>query len=143
MENKDYLTVKEFADQIGKSRQYVYSLLDNKLKEFTSELNGHKTIDRSAINLFIVNESVNQVDSKLDSKVDNNLNTVIQILQEQLKEKDQQLKEKDEQIKELLKLNDQQQQLTLQANNLLTTSSSADQTNEEVQPKKRFSFFRK
>ena len=78
----------------------------------------------------ITNQNTGQLDEHryLGTAADLN-DYLLQSLMEQLKEKDRQLAEKDKQIAQLLKLNDQQQQLTLQAQNLLDRPSSTG--NEE------------
>lgn len=97
----EYLTVKEFAEEVGITTQAVYKQLNNQLQgRFKKD--GKKTlIEKSAISMF---------QKKNDQPVDNQLQTE---LYNQLRN---QLQEKDAQIAQLQKLLDQEQQLTLVAN---------------------------
>ena len=97
----EYLTVKEFAEEVGITTQAVYKQLNNQLQgRFKKD--GKKTlIEKSAISMF---------QKKNDQPVDNQLQTE---LYNQLRN---QLQEKDAQIALLQKLLDQEQQLTLVAN---------------------------
>ena len=97
----EYLTVKEFAEEVGITTQAVYKQLNNQLQgRFKKD--GKKTlIEKSAISMF---------QKKNDQPVDNQLQTE---LYNQLRN---QLQEKDAQIAQLQKLLDQEQQLNLVAN---------------------------
>lgn len=97
----EYLTVKEFAEEVGITTQAVYKQLNNQLQgRFKKD--GKKTlIEKSAISMF---------QKKNDQPVDNQLQTE---LYNQLRN---QLQEKDAQIALLHRLLDQEQQLTLVAN---------------------------
>ena len=101
----EYLTVKEFAEEVGITTQAVYKQLNNQLQgRFKKD--GKKTlIEKSATALFLKNEdnqNFNQLNNQLLNQLNNQLN--------------EQLKEKDAQIAQLQKLLDQEQQLTLVAN---------------------------
>lgn len=138
MAKKEYLTVAEFAAAAGVSKQAVYQRLKGTLKPFVKVEQGQKVIDISALNFISENSDFKSFNSRLNNGVEstphrdtaaNQNDYLLQSLMEQLKEKDCQLAEKDKQIAQLLKLNDQQQQLTLQAQNLLDRPSSTG--NEE------------
>lgn len=137
MAKKEYLTVAEFAAAAGVSKQAVYQRLKGTLKPFVKVEQGQKVIDISALNFISENSDSKGFDSRLNNGVESTPHRdtadqndyLLQSLMEQLKEKDRQLAEKDKQISQLLKLNDQQQQLTLQAQNLLDIPSST--VNEE------------
>ena len=96
----EYLTVKEFAEEVGITTQAVYKQLNNQLQgRFKKD--GKKTlIEKSAISMF---------QKKNDQPVDNQLQTE---LYNQLRN---QLQEKDAQIALLHRLLDQEQQLNLVA----------------------------
>lgn len=139
---KEYLTVAEFADAAGVSKQYIYKQLNQKstkLNNYCSTIGNKKMIEKSALSDIFGVEDFNQVEQQLNNKVETKVNlddgayddTLIQALKEQLKEKDRQLAEKDKQIEQLLKLNDQQQQLTLQAQTLLISSSNTVETDKD------------
>lgn len=137
MAKKEYLTVAEFAAAAGVSKQAVYQRLKGTLKPFVKVEQGQKVIDISALNFISENSDSKGFNSRLNNGVESTPHRdtadqndyLLQSLMEQLKEKDRQLAEKDKQISQLLKLNDQQQQLTLQAQNLLDIPSST--VNEE------------
>ena len=93
----EYLTVAEFADAVGISKQAVYKQLNNQLKGRFKLVGKRKMIEKSATALFLKNE-----DNQNFNQLNNQLN--------------EQLKEKDAQIAQLQKLLDQEQQLTLVAN---------------------------
>ena len=101
IEEKEYLTVAEFADAVGISKQAVYKQLNNQLKGRFKLVGKRKMIEKSATALFLKNED-NQSFNQLLNQLNNQLN--------------EQLKEKDAQIAQLQKLLDQEQQLTLVAN---------------------------
>lgn len=137
MAKKEYLTVAEFAAAAGVSKQAVYQRLKGTLKPFVKVEQGQKVIDISALNLISEDSDFKGFNSRLNNGVESTPhrdaadqnNYLLQSLMEQLKEKDRQLAEKDKQIAQLLKLNDQNQQLILQAQNLLDRPSSTG--NEE------------
>ena len=127
IEEKEYLSVKEFAAAAGITTQAVYKQLNNQLQgRFKKD--GKKTlIEKSAISMF---------QKKNDQPVDNQLQTE---LYNQLRN---QLQEKDAQIAQLQKLLDQEQQLNLVANKRVMelenrTKLLEDQTKElEVEANK-------
>lgn len=137
MAKKEYLTVAEFAAAAGVSKQAVYQRLKGTLKPFVKVEQGQKVIDISALDFISEDSDSKGFNSRLNNGVESTPHRdtadqndyLLQSLMEQLKEKDRQLAEKDKQISQLLKLNDQQQQLTLQAQNLLDIPSST--VNEE------------
>ena len=98
---KEYLSVKEFAEEAKITTQAVYKQLNNQLKGRFKVVDGKKKIERSALALF---------EKKDEQPVDNQLQTE---LYNQLRN---QLQEKDAQIAQLQKLLDQEQQLNLVAN---------------------------
>lgn len=71
--NDNYLTVKEFAEAVGISRQAVYRQLDNKLQEFTVKVDNRVMVDKVAITKVyhkLITDKVESVDSldKVDSQ---------------------------------------------------------------------------
>lgn len=105
---KEYLTVNEFAEAAGLSRQAVYKKLNNQLTLFVKVVNNKKMIEKSALELFEKKRNCQPVEQPVDNQLTNHL---IDMLQTELEEKGQQLKEKDRQIAELQKLLDQSQKL--------------------------------
>lgn len=106
---KNYLSVKEFANIAGVSTQRIYQILDKDLQKFCKLFGKSKKINIEALQLF--GKSL-QVESNYDSN--NNL-LVIKALLEQIETKDRQLVNKDNQIFELQNIlkSMQEQQLAL------------------------------
>ena len=68
IEEKEYLTVAEFADAVGISKQAVYKQLNNQLKGRFKLVGKRKMIEKSATALFLKNEdnqSFNQLNNQL------------------------------------------------------------------------------
>ena len=181
---KDYMTIPQFAEMVGTSKQNIYNQLKGRLEPFGVIVNGRLHILRSAadhyysdqpqpiplnpaaqanLNELNSNQQMQSTETNLDQQENNaNQSTVInsdqqqtsklnakmiEILQQELAEKDRQLAEKDKQIAELHKLLSQQQQLHLatqtQYQQLLETQK--DSSEQEDQPKKKglFDIFKK
>lgn len=117
---KEYLKVKEFAEQTGLTTQRVYQMLGKELKDYCQIVNNHKFIKKEALKQFIKqqnpnfasdspNDLVNYQDDLPNIQVftkhlQNQINTLQKhnvVLTQQLIEKDKQLLEKDAQIKAL------------------------------------------
>lgn len=96
MNKNELLTVQQFADAAGISKQAVYKSINNQLKPFVQLVDGKKMLERRALSVVYGIE----VDQPLTNRV-NPLNLTLQMLQQQLEEKDRQLAAKDLQIKEL------------------------------------------
>lgn len=123
---KKLLTVSEFSELVGMSRQAVYKKIktDNQLSTCVNRVDNKIFIDIIRFRQITDNQSdnqyVNQVDTKVDSK-----NELIEILKKELEEKNKQLLEKDKQIETLQRLLDQEQQLHLiDKNNRLEISDT-------------------
>ena len=84
MQEKDLLTVKEYAEAVGVSQQAVYQRLNKGLSSFVVEVKGQKFIKRQALE-----EAQGQKDSskveqdsiKDSSKVEQGLNNVDKLLE--------------------------------------------------------------
>lgn len=68
--SKQYLTIKEFAEAVDKSRQSVYNQLTGKLSSYVKTVNGQKMLDSSALSEVYGIEVDNSVKEEVD-KVDN------------------------------------------------------------------------
>lgn len=168
----EYLTIKDFAERAGVSQQSIYKRLskkDNPLQPYLKKVGNKKLLNTVALldiygivsdAVLAENESedlINQPDREeykvnLQSTEKNNTERLIDILENQLNEKDRQLLEKDNQISEKDKqinelqqrlaevhtLLNQQQHLTAVGQQKILTSS------EEVQETKKrlFSFLK-
>lgn len=136
MNKKDYLSIREAANKMGYTRQYIYKELDNKFKPYLKIIDGEKRLHINVLNEF-GNNRRNNIDIKQKDKfTDNNerqdsklsksdlknvgeqndvefgnidtenglqliVSETINILRQQLSEKDRQLSEKDRQLKSL------------------------------------------
>lgn len=131
---KKLLTVSEFSELVGMSRQAVYKKIktDNQLSTCVNRVDNKIFIDIIRFRQITDNQSdnqyVNQVDTKVDSK-----NELIEILKKELEEKNKQLLEKDKQIETLQRLLDQEQQLHLiDKNNRLEISEKVSEDTVQV-----------
>ena len=116
MEYKEFLTIKEFAELAGVTRQSVYKKLDNSLSTYVSTIDNQKMLQSKAL-LEVYHIDVNGADKSLQETVDNNcqpcqpeltalksqFESTIELLKSQLEVKDDQLSEKDKQIEQLQK----------------------------------------
>lgn len=146
--NKEFLTVAEYAEIKGISKQRVYQLLNKGLKPFVQVVEGRKVIDIRALSA----EELKPIEQGVDPHLNKGLNTnnqelevlqqALEILKGQLEVKDQQIAElqrenatKDrhiqEQATELARLLSQSQEL--QRNNQLLLAQKT-QTESEPQP---------
>jgi hypothetical protein len=106
---KNYLSVKEFANIAGVSTQRIYQILDKDLQKFCKLFGKSKKISIEALQLF--GKSL-QVESNYDP---GNNSLIVKALLEQIEIKDRQLSNKDSQIFELQNIlkSMQEQQLAL------------------------------
>jgi DNA-directed RNA polymerase specialized sigma subunit len=165
---KEYLTIKEFADLVKVSPQSVYKRIrkaNNPIKPYLKEVDGVQCISRSAAVLYkaaAATEETNNINDQIEADQQrsepqpekNSIDRLLDILDQQLKEqqkqlieKDRQLIEKDKQIEKLLdqiaeitKIVDQQQQLTAlnHKNLLIDQKEETDQPQPEPQQKESF-----
>lgn len=106
MENEKYLTVKQFAEQVGMTQQGIYRQLNNKLKLYYSDVDGKKMIKADAVKLFNseLNNNLTTDIKEFNNKIEqlNNdvehLNNVVKDVEQQLSESKVKLQFKDETI---------------------------------------------
>lgn len=103
----EYISIKEFAERAGVSRQAVYSRIDRDLSSFVQVDNGKKTLNIKALELFSVKQDC-QVDcsSSVNTLQDEITLELIKTLQTQLAEKDKQIAELQRQLDEARKSKD-------------------------------------
>ncbi|MBR6301181.1 hypothetical protein IKR55_00425 [bacterium] len=139
MDKKDYLSIRDAANKMGYTRQYVYKELNNKFKPYLKIIDGEKKLHINVLSEFgnIRRTNVDNQPQKIKEKItgndvscdrqlvddrqknitDNNsdkitndagrydlqstVNEIVDILRQQLAEKDRQLTEKDCQLKSL------------------------------------------
>ncbi len=143
MEQKAYLTVAEYAQVKGISKQRVYQLLNKGLKPFVQEVEGRKVIDIRALSadelkgvvqgvqedLNKFEQGVEQEDKPPISTETDILRQIVEDYKEQLRAKDRQIEAKDRQIDDLTRLLGQAQELN--RNNQLLL---AQKTQAEIEP---------
>jgi predicted DNA-binding protein YlxM (UPF0122 family) len=93
-EKGEYLTIAEFAERAGVSKQAVYQRLNKGLKEYSRVVDGVKMLDLRALEELYGKEPEQGIEQEIDkdSKVNSQENQdVIKALLEQLNVKDQQI----------------------------------------------------
>lgn len=151
MKNENLLTVSEYADAVGISKQAVYKKLNKSLKQFVVELNGKKYIDKA-----VFGDNENQKLKEVEQPLNQQLNNEIQpLLVKQIEEKDntiqsllRQVESLQEQNGKLAELLHQNQQLLSQSQTLLAVEKKVllagdTDTSENKQKKGFFGIFRK
>ena len=143
-QDKSYISIAEFAERAGVSKQAVYQRLNKSLKKYVKIEKGKKYINIKALE-DLYSKEVEQVFQGKNQGVEQGIeaekegqliNRLIDTLQEELKQKDEQLNEKDRQIKELHNLLDQQQQLAaMDRKKILELEDQLAQEQEEPQKK--------
>ena len=118
----DFLTISEFATASGVTSQAIYKRLQKDLKAFVKVENGKKYINKDGLKLFNKTEK--------DNPVNNELQKVIELLQEQLKAKD-------EQIAGLQRALEIQQQLNAATLQSFKALPAEDNTEEHTQQQKK------
>lgn len=144
----EYLSIKDFAIKAGITSQAVYNRIsDPSLLKFVKICNGKKTISTNALSLF----STNQVDKSVDTPLQTEISQIIEILSNQLEEKDKQISvltfqfsEKDKQISELNERLKESNELNrnnqeLNRNNQILLGRQQEQTKdiEIIEPEKK------
>lgn len=103
--NNDYITVAEFAERAGISKQRVYQLLNKRLKQFVQVVDGKKMLNIKALEEFSIQGDCSNIQedcSRLEQEKDTALEllkTTIEMLQKQLEEKDKTIHELTEALK--------------------------------------------
>lgn len=106
----ELLTIKEFAERAGVSTQAIYQRIAKDLQPYLQVKNGKKWLDSEALQLFGASDC-KQVDCKENTNLQSDfLIKTLEVLREQLAEKDKQLQAAAEEKAELLaRLKDAQQ----------------------------------
>lgn len=128
MDQKEYLTIKEFADAAGVSKQAVYQRLTGTLKPYVSIKDGVKYLNIRALELYKGDDAVKKL--KKNNQEESNsvqVDSMIELLKRELDQKNKQ-------IDELHKLLEQSQVNLSQAQYRLQLIE--DQRNEEPEEKK-------
>ena len=128
MDQKEYLTIKEFADIAGVSKQAVYQRLTGTLKPYVSVKDGVKYLNIRAVELYKGDDAVKKL--KKNNQEESNsvqVDSMVELLKRELDQKNKQ-------IDELHKLLEQSQVNLSQAQYRLQLIE--DQRNEEPEEKK-------
>lgn len=128
MDQKEYLTIKEFAEAAGVSKQAVYQRLTGALKPYVSIRDGIKYVNIKALELYKGDDAVKKL--KKNNQEESNsvqVDSMVELLKRELDEKNKQ-------IDELYKLLEQSQVNLSQAQYRLQLIE--DQRNEEPEEKK-------
>ena len=128
MDQKEYLTIKEFAEAAGVSKQAVYQRLTGALKPYVSIRDGIKYVNIKALKLYKGDDAVKKL--KKNNQEESNIvqvDSMVELLKRELDEKNKQ-------IDELHKLLEQSQVDLSQAQYRLQLIE--DQRNEEPEEKK-------
>ena len=128
MDQKEYLTIKEFAEAAGVSKQAVYQRLTGTLKPYVSVKDGVKYLNIRALELYKGDDAVKKL--KKNNQEESNIVQVDSMVELLKRELDQ----KNKQIDELHKLLEQSQVNLSQAQYRLQLIE--DQRNEEPEEKK-------
>ena len=128
MDRKEYLTIKEFADAAGVSKQAVYQRLTGTLKPYVSVKDGVKYLNIRALELYKGDDAVKKL-KKNNQEESNSVqaDSMVELLKRELDQKNKQ-------IDELHKLLEQSQVNLSQAQYRLQLIE--DQRNEEPEEKK-------
>lgn len=128
MDQNEYLSIKEFADAAGVSKQAVYQRLTGTLKPYVSIKDGVKYLNIRALELYKGDDAVKKL--KKNNQEESNsvqVDSMIELLKRELDQKNKQ-------IDELHKLLEQSQVNLSQAQYRLQLIE--DQRNEEPEEKK-------
>ena len=153
---KEYISVKEFAERANISKQAAYQQIKGRLKPFVKVEQGTTYIETAALSKFYnegepkakssdkssCSSCSSQVEQGKNAQIDDKL---LEILQQQLELNKQQLEMKDKQIEELnsrlaeaLKTVDQQQQLSaLDKKRILELEEKAQEEEQQAAEDKK------
>lgn len=122
--DKQYISIKEFAERVGKSQQAIYKQLNNKLKKYVKVVENKKYLHISALDEYIKPQD-NSTD---EQQLLNMLQTNLKVLQEELSAKNRQ-------IEKLETLLSQEQQLRMvEHQQYLELKESIEQPPTEQEP---------
>jgi chromosome segregation ATPase len=128
MSNNELLTVQQFADAAGVSKQAIYKAMNGKLQPYVQLVDKQKLLPRKALIEFY-GKKVEQLHTSSQPQGNSALDAMIAVLKDELKAKNEQLAQKDQQIKELTDLlaaKDRQiENLTSSIDNVTTSLQAA------------------
>lgn len=93
IEADEYISVADFADRVGCSKQAVYQTLNKRLKSYVTVIDGKKVINSKALQE-VYGKEIQSESQTVVKEIDQQLNKeLIDLLKSQIEEKDQQIKE--------------------------------------------------
>ena len=140
MKNQSYMTIKELADELNVSKTAINKKIDETFKEKYVTKNGNRfVIDVSGQK--VIKSMFKEVNANQERKPNQEpVFDLVCVLKENLERTEEQLKVKDNQIEALQKLLDQQQVLTLQANQKI---EQLEMNQAESEEKDKLSFWQR
>lgn len=140
MKNQSYMTIKELADELNVSKTAINKKIDETFKEKYVTKNGNRfVIDVSGQK--VIKSMFKEVNANQERKPNQEpVFDLVCVSKENLERTEEQLKVKDNQIEALQKLLDQQQVLTLQANQKI---EQLEMNQAESEEKEKLSFWQR
>lgn len=134
LDQNEYIGISEFAKRVKVSKQAIYQQLDKKLKPYLIVIDGKKRLNVKAISE-VYDKQSEEIDKEVVQEENNKL---IEILTQQLMEKDKQLTEKDNQINGLIKsLSVAQMQLTEASHRLQVLEDKSHEEPDQEEEKQQ------
>jgi transcriptional regulator with XRE-family HTH domain len=133
MDCKEYLTIKEFADAAGVSKQAVYQRLTGTLKPYVSVKDGVKYLNIRALELYKGDDAVKKL--KKNNQEESNsvqVDSMVELLKRELDQKNKQIDELHKLLEQSqVNLSQAQYRLQLIEEKQMQEQSEADQTEQE------------
>lgn len=115
MKQKQYISVKEFAERAGVTTQAVYQRLDKDLKKYCKIEGKYRKLDIEGLNLYQKEESEQENLQNIDKDLLKTLQDTLQVLTTQLEAKDKQIAELNKRLEEAFNTTSQSHYIAVQA----------------------------
>lgn len=130
IEADEYMSVAEFADRAGCSKQAVYQQLNKKLKPYVKVIDGKKTINSKALRE-VYGKEIQPESQSVVKEVDQELN------KELIAELRDQLAKKDQEIEKLLRMLEREQaQVAIAQSQIQQLQELQDKQHQDTAEKK-------
>lgn len=130
IEVDEYISVSEFADRAGCSKQAVYQQLNKKLKPYVKVIDGKKTINSKALRE-VYGKEIQPESQSVVKEVDQELN------KELIAELRDQLAKKDQEIEKLLRMLEREQaQVAIAQSQIQQLQELQDKQHQDTAEKK-------
>lgn len=138
-QEEEYISIAEFAERAGCSKQAVYQRLNKSLKKYVKVEKGKKCINIKALE-DLYSKEVEQVFQGKSQGVEQGLNKEIQVLNDVIQTLNEQLAVKDQQIAALHNLLDQQQHLAAMDRQKIAELEDklAQEPEEDIEPVRKW-----